>query len=385
MLVIPRALPLKYISRHFYFSTDSVYNPFVINPKLCIIYHINSSSTSHQYEFHYSFLQPLSRGEHQCRFSQRGPRSPNPHPQRWPQNSHGPFLLLVVILLHFKLTVSQLGYGTGTALARTGDTGNDLDESLVATILTAIRAGFYHLDGAEVYGNERELGEAIKQSGLPRSTFFVTTKIPGTKPTDTEASITSSLEKLGLDYVDLYLIHAPYFASSDADLQAKWAEFEAVQASGRARSIGVSNFLQPQLEAVLKTAKVVPAVNQIEYHPYLQHKGLVEFSQEHGIATVVYSPLTALLHARPGPMDRYYSNLAAKYGVTEAEVALRWVVDQGMVVLTTSSKEDRLKAYVANIGKWKLTPREVDNIKEIGREKHYRMFWTDKFAADDRS
>ncbi|KFY99485.1 hypothetical protein V500_01363 [Pseudogymnoascus sp. VKM F-4518 (FW-2643)] len=290
-----------------------------------------------------------------------------------------------ILTLNDGHTIPMLGYGTGTAQARVGSTGDDLDESLVATILMAIRAGYHHLDGAEYYGNERELGEAIKQSGLPRSTFFVTTKIPGTEPTDTEAHFAASLERLGLDYVDLYLIHAPFFASSDADLQAKWAEFEAIQASGRARSIGVSNFLQPQLEAILKTAKVVPAVNQIEYHPYLQHKGLVEFNQEHGIATVAFSPLAALLHARPGPMDRYYSNLAAKYGVTEAEVALRWVVDQGMVVLTTSSKEDRLKGYLANIGRWKLTPREVDNIKEIGREKHYRGYWKNKFAADDRS
>ncbi|KFY29636.1 hypothetical protein V494_08596 [Pseudogymnoascus sp. VKM F-4513 (FW-928)] len=278
-----------------------------------------------------------------------------------------------------------LGYGTGTAQARVGSSGKDLDESLVETILMAIRAGYYHLDGAEYYGNERELGEAIKRSGLPRSTFYVVTKILGHVPTDTEASITTSLEKLGLDYVDLYLIHAPFFATTDAELQAKWAEFEAVQASGRARSIGVSNFLQSHLETILKTAKIVPAVNQIEYHPYLQHQGLVEFNQEHGIATVAYSPLAALLHARPGPMDQYYSNLAVKYGVTEAEVALRWVVDQGMVVLTTSSKEDRLKGILANIGRWKLTPREVNNIKEIGREKHYRGYWRDKFAADDKS
>ncbi|KFY54789.1 hypothetical protein V497_07447 [Pseudogymnoascus sp. VKM F-4516 (FW-969)] len=281
--------------------------------------------------------------------------------------------------------IPMLGYGTGTAQARVGNKSNDIDKSLVDTILMAIRAGYYHLDGAEFYGNERELGEAIKQSGLPRETFFVTTKIPGTEPTDTEASITASLEKLGLDYVDLYLIHAPFFASSDADLQAKWAEFEAIKESGRARSIGVSNYLQPQLEAVLKTAKVVPAVNQIEYHPYLQHKGLVEFNQEHGIATVAFAPLAALIHGRPGPMDQYYSNLAKKYGVTEAEVALRWVVDQGMVVLTTSSNEDRLKGYLANIGRWKLTPREVNNIKEIGQEKHLRRFWVNRFAADDRS
>ena len=283
------------------------------------------------------------------------------------------------------LTPPQLGYGTGTAQSRKGDRSAELDEPLVATILTAIRAGYRHLDGAQFYGNERELGAAIKQSGVPRESLFVATKINGDAPTDTEACFAASLEKLGLDYVDLYLIHAPFFAKTDADLQAKWAELEALQASGRARSIGVSNFLQPHLEAILKTAKVVPAVNQIEYHPYLQHKDLVDFHQAHGIATVAYSPLAAVLHGKPGPMDQYYSNLAAKYAVSEAEVALRWVVDQGMGVLTTSANEDRLRGYLAKIGKWKLTPREVQNIKDIGSEKHLRMYWKKWFAADDRS
>lgn len=101
---------------------------------------------------------------------------------------------------------------------------------------------------------------------------------------DTEASFAESLEKLQLDYVDLYLIHAPYFAKTDEDLQQKWADMEKIQKSGRAKSIGVSNFLQPDLEVVLKTAKVVPAINQIEYHPYLQHGTLLDFQKEHKIA-----------------------------------------------------------------------------------------------------
>jgi diketogulonate reductase-like aldo/keto reductase len=280
----------------------------------------------------------------------------------------------------------QLGYGTGTARARKieGDS-TTLDPALVSTILTAIRAGYRHLDGAESYNNEAELGEAIKQSGLPRSAFYVTTKILGTRPTDTEASFAASLKKLKLDYVDLYLIHAPFFTTSDEGLQAKWADLEKIKASGRAKSIGVSNFLQPHLEAVLKTAKVVPAVNQIEYHPYLQHGDLLAFHQKHGIATVAYSPLSAVVFGKPGPLDQYYANLATKYGVQEAEVALRWCLEQGVVALTTSANEERLKTYLENIGRWELTEKEVQNIKEIGGEKHLRRFWLNNFQPDDRS
>lgn len=280
-------------------------------------------------------------------------------------------------------TIPMLGYGTGTARALMGNTSTSVDKDLVKTILLAIKSGYRHLDGAEMYGNERELGQAVKESGIPREEFYITTKIAD--ESDTETSFATSLKKLGMDYVDQYLIHSPHFAKTDAELQQKWADMEAIQASGRAKSIGVSNFLQKHLEVVLQTAKVVPAVNQIEYHPYLQHGGLIEFHQKNGIATTAYGPLSAVLFARPGPLDQYYANLARKYGVSEAEVALRWCIDQGIVVVTTSSSEERLRTYLANISRWKLTPREVDNIKEIGGEKHYRRFWTKYFAADDKS
>ncbi len=264
-----------------------------------------------------------------------------------------------------------------------GDT--NLDQDLVETIIMAIKCGYRHIDCAQVYDNEAEVGEAVKKSGVPREGFYITTKILGTKPTNTEESFAESLKKLQTDYVDQYLIHAPFFANSDEELQQKWAELEAIKESGRAKSIGVSNFLQPHLEAILKTAKTIPAVNQIEYHPYLQHKGLLDFHQSHGIATTAYGPLTAAVFARPGPLDMYYMNLAKKYGVSEADVALRWTVDQGIICVTTSSNEDRLRAYLLNIKKWSLTPREVENIKEIGSEKHVRRFWNDKFAPEDRS
>ncbi len=189
-----------------------------------------------------------------------------------------------------------------------------------------------------------------------------------------------------MDYVDLYLIHSPFWAATPAELQAKWAEVEALKTSGRARSIGVSNFLQSHLETVLATAKIVPAVNQIEFHPYLQHEGgLVEFHKEKGIALEAYSPLTAVTKAAPGPLDGVYARVAEKYGVTPGEVALRWVIDQGIVALTTSSSEERLKTWIARVPAFELTKEEVEEIARVGREKHFRGFWTNKFAADDRS
>jgi len=184
--------------------------------------------------------------------------------------------------------------------------------------------------------------------------------------------------------VDQYLIHAPYFAKSPEDLQAKWADLEVIHASGKAKTIGVSNFLQPDLEAILKTAKIIPAINQIEYHPYLQHGDLIKFQRKHGIATSAYGPLTAAIRAKPGLLDATYEHLAKKYGVTPGEIALRWVIDQGIVALTTSSSEDRLKGY-QKVTQFKLTPKEVEEIAELGKQKHFRGFWQNKFAPDDRS
>jgi len=281
--------------------------------------------------------------------------------------------------------IPMLGYGTGTARAKMGNKdGTKIDKELVKTVVMAIGAGYYHLDGAEVYGNEADLGQAIKESGLPREKFFVTTKIDGTTVQDTEESFAGSLKKLQLDYVDLYLIHAPFFAQTETDLQNKWADMEAIQKSGRAKSIGVSNFLQPHLEAILKTAKVIPAINQIEYHPYLPHGSLLDFHKQHKIAIAAYAPLSAVTKAAPGPLDDTYKALARKYGVGESEIALRWCIDQGIVAITTSGKEQRLKSFL-KIAQFKLTPKEVQEIAEIGQQKHFRGFWAAKFDKDDRS
>jgi diketogulonate reductase-like aldo/keto reductase len=190
--------------------------------------------------------------------------------------------------------------------------------------------------------------------------------------------------------VDLYLIHSPFFAKGDAKvLQAKWAEVEAIRASGRARSIGVSNYIQEDLDAVLETAKVKPAINQIEFHPYLQHvtdggkTRLLDYHRDKGIAVSGYAGLTAITKAAPGPVDGAYTRLANKYNVTEGDVALRWTLDQGVVAITTSSREDRLRDYVDKLPSFKLTTKEVKEISDLGLKKHFRGFWRDQYDEDD--
>ncbi|KAF5534683.1 monooxygenase [Fusarium mexicanum] len=269
--------------------------------------------------------------------------------------------------------IPMLAYGLGTANFKKGGK-TDYDENAFNYTLTAIKSGFYHLDGASAYGNEEELGAAIRASGVPREKLYVVTKLNGWKKQDVQSAFDTSLKKLGLDYVDLYLIHAPFFAEKPQDLQEAWATIESIKESGKAKSIGVSNFVQEHLETILATAKIPPAINQIEYHPYLQHGNLIGYHRKNNISLSAYAPLTAIIRARPGPVDGLYANLAKKYGVTEADIALRWCIDQNIVVITTSSSVERLKGYMTNVWSFELTAEEVEGIAMMGKQKHFRAF-----------
>ena len=231
---------------------------------------------------------------------------------------------------------AQIGYGTGTVWLKKTDDGT-LDSKLVASAKTAIALGYHHLDGAEVYGTEAELGTAIRESGVAREKIFVTTKVQRGIGNIQDA-ISTSLQKLGLDYVDLYLIHTPYFSKSDDQLQRAWKAMEEVQISGKAKSIGVSNFLIPHLETVLEVATIPPAINQIELHPYLLRHELVAYLRSKNIAISAFGPQTPMLRAREGPLDDYLVALATKYSVGPGEILLRWCIDQNIVPITTSSK-----------------------------------------------
>ncbi|KAJ8122412.1 hypothetical protein ONZ43_g1384 [Nemania bipapillata] len=246
------------------------------------------------------------------------------------------------------------------------------DEDIIKATALALNNDYYHLDCAECYRNESGVGAGIKASGIERSKLYVTTKVVGTIDQDVAAALDVSLSKLGLDYVDLYLVHVPFSAGSPEGQQKIWTQMEAVQATGKAKSIGVSNFEVEDFEIILKTAKVLPAINQIEFHPYLQQRDVVEFCRKKGIAISAYSPLSALTQGRPGPVDEVYAELAKKYGVSEGDIALRWCLDQDIVAITTSKSEERLQGYMAKTLSFKLEPQEVEKISSLGNQKRYQ-------------
>ncbi|KAF2243220.1 aldo-keto reductase family 1 member C13 [Trematosphaeria pertusa] len=279
-------------------------------------------------------------------------------------------------------SMPMLGYGTGTAWYKSGEESK-IDQGVIDGVKMAIKLGYTHLDGAEMYKTEPELGIAIKESGVPREKLYVVTKV-NNNIGDIEGALKASLKKLQLDYVDLYLIHSPFWAKTDEELQQAWTAMEKVKEAGLTKSIGVSNYSPKNLDATLKTAKVVPVCNQIEFHPYLQSVDLLEYHKKHGIATTAYGPLSAVTKAKPGPIDDFMAALSKKYAVSEGEISLRWCIDQDVVPITTSSKEQRLSDYL-RAATFKLTPAEIKQINDLGQQKHYRGFWSAKFDDNDRS
>jgi len=269
-------------------------------------------------------------------------------------------------------SIPMLGFGTGTALYKKVNDGK-IDRPTVDQVKTAISVGYRHLDSSEAYGTEAEVGLAIKESKVPRSEFFITTKVNQTMD-DIPSAIDQSLKRLQVDHVDLFLIHKPDFAGGDpVKLQQAWAAMEEVKASGKAKSIGVSNYSREQLEATLQTAKVIPVINQIEFHAYHQRDGLVQWAREQGIATTAYAPLIPITKASPGPVDAILPGLAKKYAVNEGEILLRWVLENKCVALTTSSKEQRLSDML-RICTFDLTPKEVEDLSQAGLQKKFVGF-----------
>jgi diketogulonate reductase-like aldo/keto reductase len=208
-------------------------------------------------------------------------------------------------------------------------------------VSTALSLGYRHVDTARVYGNESDVGDGLRASGVPRADLFVTTKLWNADQGYDSAlrAFDASLDRLGLDYVDLYLVHWPV-AGKRLD---SWRALERVHEEKRARAIGVSNFLVPHLEELLAGAHVVPAVNQIELTPLLQRRATVDLCLSRGITVEAYSPLThgkRLSH--PVLVD-----VAKMVGRTVAQILLRWGIQKGVVVLPKSTHEERIAENAA--------------------------------------
>lgn len=268
------------------------------------------------------------------------------------------------------LTIGTKWYKRGTDTA-------ELDLNIVSAITKAIKAGFRHIDGAQVYKTEPEIGEAIRQAGVPRADLFITTK-QGADFEDPAGKLVESLQKLGTDYVDLYLIHKPF----NAPIEQMWPSYEKLLKSGKTKAIGVSNFRQGDLEALFKIANIKPAVNQIEYHPSLQEQspGIVKFCQDNDIVVSAYGPLGPVVKSSPPELLYFLDELASKYKKTPNQIIFRWHLQTGVVPITTSSNEQRIKDALA-VYDFEITDEEVKTISTLGAKSHVRRFFSDEQFA----
>ena len=237
-------------------------------------------------------------------------------------------------------------------------------EDTVEAVTTALEVGYRHIDTAEMYRNEKEVGEAIAKSGIDPSEIFVTSKLNNNKHDvdDALAAFDQTLADLRLDRIDLFLIHWPL--PKVGDFVQTWKALERVYSEGRARSIGVSNFQPHHLRRLHQETTVIPAVNQIELHPYLTQDELRAFDAEHGIATEAWSPI-----ARGGVLeDATITDLANRYGKTSAQVVLRWHIQLGNIVFPKSVKQERMRENF-EIFDFELTDTDMALISALNKDE----------------
>ncbi|NLD59329.1 MAG: aldo/keto reductase [Clostridiales bacterium] len=238
------------------------------------------------------------------------------------------------------------------------------DERTADCVRWALEAGYRHIDTAAVYGNERGVGRGMRDSGVKREDIFLTTKLWNDDMRKDRAleAFEESLEKLGTDYVDLYLVHWPV-----EGFERSWPIMEELYREGRIRAIGVSNFHRHHMEKLLKIAKVVPAVNQIELHPFLTQKPLVEYCRSLGVEIEAWRPLGGSdggLREAPA-----IAEIAKKHGRTEAQVLIRWSLQSGIIVLPKSARRERIVDN-ARVFDFELSPEDMAAIDALNRGLH---------------
>jgi 2,5-diketo-D-gluconate reductase A len=233
-------------------------------------------------------------------------------------------------------------------------------------VMQALEVGYRHIDTAEMYGNERAVGDAVRASGLDRSEVYVTSKLNNNfhRPEDARRAFEGTLEALGYDYVDLFLIHWPLPTLYDGDFVSTWQTLEQFKEDGRARSIGVSNFEVAHLERLAAETAVVPAVNQIELHPYFQNREVAAYGREHGIVTEAWAPIAQ------GRVldDPALIEMAERYGKSVAQVVLRWHIQHGNVVFPKSVTPERIRENFA-LFDFELERADVETIDGLDRRE----------------
>ncbi|KAI9483925.1 MAG: NADP-dependent oxidoreductase domain-containing protein [Benjaminiella poitrasii] len=254
-------------------------------------------------------------------------------------------------------------------------------EEVYDAVITAIKAGYRHIDTAFIYGNEKEVGKAIRESGVPRSEIFVTTKLWNTfhRPEDVEKGLETSLSNLGLDYIDLYLMHWPCAFKpgqgnapkdedgkallDDVDFTETYAAMEKLD-KNKVRAIGVSNFNIDKLEKLAKTQKIVPAANQVELHPLLPQDDLVKYCKDHNILITAYSPLGS----SNSPLFKHevVSKVAEKYKVSTAQILISWGLKRNYSVIPKSVTASRIKSNFQTVD---LNEEDFETLNRVSKEE----------------
>jgi 2,5-diketo-D-gluconate reductase A len=264
------------------------------------------------------------------------------------------------ITLNDQTTIPQLGFGVFQVPP----------EETAATVAQALEAGYRHLDTAQMYQNEQGVGEAIAASGIARDELYVTTKLNNGfhRPDDARRAFDESLARLGLDRVDLFLIHWPLPTRYDGDFISTWQTLVEFQKDGRATSIGVSNFQPAHLDRIVAETGVVPAVNQVEVHPFFGNEDVRAASARHGIAVEAWSPIAK------GQVndDSTIQAVAAGVGRTPAQVALRWHVQRGDIVFPKSMRAERMAENFA-IFDFELSEEDMAAITGLDRGEQGRL------------
>lgn len=281
-------------------------------------------------------------------------RTDAPAPSPAPQPTDGASTLrtdIPVIPLANGQAIPQLGFGT-----------YKVTEDVVDVVLSALDLGYRHIDTAQMYHNEAEVGEAWTRSGLDRQDLFLTSKLdnPNHEPAVARESFAATLRALRTDHVDLFLIHWPLPMHYGGDFVTTWKVLEEFLADGRARAIGVSNFEPHHLELILEHADVVPMVNQVEAHPFLANRAVHDFDAEHGIVTEAWSPLARGRAAG----DPILMAIAEEVGATASQVALAWAMQRGDVVFPKSVTPARQRENLGALDV-RLTPAQVARIDAL--------------------
>jgi len=264
------------------------------------------------------------------------------------------------LVLHDGTSIPQLGFGVFQVPP----------PETAATVTAALEAGYRHIDTAQMYGNEAGVGAAIAASGIARDELYVTTKLNNGfhRPDDARREIDASLVRLGLDQVDLFLIHWPLPTRYDGDFVQTWQALIEAQEAGKTRSIGVSNFQPAHLEEIVAETGVVPVVNQVEVHPFFANEEVRAANKRHGVLTEAWSPIAKGTVAD----DDTIGEVASLVGRTPAQVALRWHVQRGDIVFPKSMNPDRMRQNF-EIFDFELEPTQMAALDRLDRGEAGRL------------